>query len=54
MAALTPGPENAKKQENGAGDLANTTHGLNTIPGPGLSRVTVAAGNSQGAAWPGG
>jgi hypothetical protein len=32
MGALTPGPEDAKKQEDGADDLANPTHGLKTIP----------------------
>ncbi len=33
MAALAPSPEDAKKQEDGADDLANPTHGRKTIPG---------------------
>ena len=32
MAALTPGPKDAEKQENGADNLANPTHALKTIP----------------------
>jgi hypothetical protein len=32
MGTLTPGPEDAKKQDNGAGDLASTTHSQHTIP----------------------
>jgi hypothetical protein len=39
MAALTPGPEDADEQENGADDLASPTHGLNTIPADPLARV---------------
>jgi hypothetical protein len=32
MGALTPGPEDAKKQENSAHDQGNPTHDLKTIP----------------------
>jgi hypothetical protein len=32
MGALTPGPEDAKKQKNGADELANSTHDLKNIP----------------------
>jgi hypothetical protein len=32
MGALSPGPEDAEKQENGADNLANPTHSLKTIP----------------------
>ena len=32
MAALTPCPEDAEKEKNGADDLANPTHSLKTIP----------------------
>jgi hypothetical protein len=31
MGPLTPGPEDAKQQDNGAGDLASTTHSQQTI-----------------------
>jgi hypothetical protein len=39
MAALPPGPEDADKQQNGADNLANPTHGLKTIPADALPRV---------------
>ena len=32
MAGLTPGPEDAEKQDTGAGNLAGSTHSRNTIP----------------------
>jgi hypothetical protein len=32
MGALTPGPEDAEKQYNGADNLANSTHSPKTIP----------------------
>lgn len=39
MVALTPGPEDAEKQENSADNLANPTHSLKTIPVDVLARV---------------
>ena len=39
MVALTPDPEDAEKQENGADNLANPTHSLNIIPADALTRV---------------
>jgi len=32
VGALTPGPEDAEKQYNGADNLANSTHSPKTIP----------------------
>jgi hypothetical protein len=32
MAGLTPGPEDAEQQDNGAGNLAGTTHSQKVIP----------------------
>jgi hypothetical protein len=31
MGALTPGPEDAKEEENGADDLADPTHSLTVL-----------------------
>jgi hypothetical protein len=45
MAALAPRPEDADKQENGADNLASTTHGLNDIPADAL---TFAAADRAG------
>jgi len=45
MAALTPGLEDAKKQENGADNLVRTTHGLNAIL---VDALTPAAADSAG------
>jgi hypothetical protein len=38
MGAHAPGPEDAEKQETGADNLANPTHGPKTIPADGLAR----------------
>jgi hypothetical protein len=43
MGALTPGPEDAKQQEDGADDLANPTHGLTVLP----ADATVRAGRHR-------
>jgi len=44
MAALTPGPEHAKKQEEGTDDLPNPTHVPRLSPGrPGTLDVVDAA-----------
>ncbi len=62
MAGLTPGPEDAEKQDNGAGNLASSTHSRNTIPAnvPHEARRMSSAGkcpgfwsatNELGAAW---
>ena len=32
MDGLTPGPEDANQQDDGADDLTSTTHSLKTIP----------------------
>ncbi len=47
MVALTPNPEDAEKQENGADNLANPTHSLKTIPADVLARVAADTGGRQ-------
>jgi len=42
MGALTPSPEDAKKQENRADDLADPTHGHKVLPAEALGRVVRA------------
>jgi hypothetical protein len=39
MGALTPSPEDAKQQEDGADDLANPPHGLTVLPADATVRV---------------
>jgi hypothetical protein len=39
MAALPPGPEHAKKQEDGAGYLAYTTHAPRLPPGHAVAQA---------------
>ncbi len=41
MCALAPRPEHAKKQEDGANDLANPTHGVKAIPADALAGVAI-------------
>jgi len=48
MVGLTPNPEDAEKQENGADNLANPTHSLKTIPADVLARVAADTGGRQG------
>ncbi len=44
MSRLTPGPEDAKKQDHGAGDLAAATHTPKTIPAGYQCRAAASTG----------
>jgi hypothetical protein len=51
--ALTPGPEDAEQQEDGAGNLANSTHSPNTIPAAAaVTRSAAHALRHLAAGWP--
>jgi hypothetical protein len=51
MAGLTPGPEDAEKQHNGADSLASSTHSQKAIPADVLARVAVVLNPARRHRW---